>query len=133
MIIANKVTMNSNNQPVILVVDDIPTNNILMKNLLRVRNYEVLLAQSGIEALRIAEERKPDVILLDIMMPVMDGYEVLARLRSNDTTKDIKVVMVSALGGKIDIKNAMDLGADGYITKPVVVQKLYDLLDKFIN
>ena len=125
--------MNSNNQPVILVVDDIPTNNILMKNLLRVSNYEVLLAQSGIEALRIAEERKPDVILLDIMMPVMDGYEVLARLRSNDTTKDIKVVMVSALGGKIDIKNAMDLGADGYITKPVVVQKLYDLLDKFIN
>ena len=125
--------MNSNNQPVILVVDDIPTNNILMKNLLRVRNYEVLLAQSGSEALRIAEERKPDVILLDIMMPVMDGYEVLARLRSNDTTKDIKVVMVSALGGKIDIKNAMDLGADGYITKPVVVQKLYDLLDKFIN
>ena len=125
--------MNSNNQPVILVVDDIPTNNILMKNLLRVRNYEVLLAQSGIEALRIAEERKPDVILLDIMLPVMDGYEVLARLRSNDTTKDIKVVMVSALGGKIDIKNAMDLGADGYITKPVVVQKLYDLLDKFIN
>ena len=125
--------MNSNNQPVILVVDDIPTNNILMKNLLRVRNYEVLLAQSGIEALRIAEERKPDVILLDIMMPVMDGYEVLARLRSNDTTKDIKVVMVSALGGKIDIKNAMDLGAAGYITKPVVVQKLYDLLDKFIN
>lgn len=125
--------MNSNNQPVILVVDDISTNNILMKNLLRVRNYEVLLAQSGIEALRIAEERKPDVILLDIMMPVMDGYEVLARLRSNEATKDIKVVMVSALGGKIDIKNAMDLGADGYITKPVVVQKLYDLLDKFTN
>ncbi len=133
MTIANKVTMNSNNQPVILVVDDISTNNILMKNLLRVRNYEVLLAQSGIEALRIAEERKPDVILLDIMMPVMDGYEVLARLRSNEATKDIKVVMVSALGGKIDIKNAMDLGADGYITKPVVVQKLYDLLDKFTN
>ena len=104
-----------------------------MKNLLRVRNYEVLLAQSGIEALRIAEERKPDVILLDIMMPVMDGYEVLARLRSNEATKDIKVVMVSALGGKIDIKNAMDLGADGYITKPVVVQKLYDLLDKLTN
>lgn len=125
--------MNSNNQPVILVVDDISTNNILMKNLLRVRNYEVLLAQSGIEALRIAEERKPDVILLDIMMPVMDGYEVLARLRSNEATKDIKVVMVSALGGKIDIKNAIDLGADGYITKPVVVQKLYDLLDKFTN
>lgn len=125
--------MNSNNQPVILVVDDISTNNILMKNLLRVRNYEVLLAQSGIEALRIAEERKPDVILLDIMMPVMDGYEVLARLRSNEATKDIKVVMVSALGGKIDIKNAIALGADGYITKPVVVQKLYDLLDKFTN
>lgn len=126
------VDMNTENQPVILVVDDITTNIILMERLLRRRNYCVLVAQSGTEALKIAEERKPDLILLDIMMPVMDGYEVLARLRSNEATKDIKVVMVSALGGKLDIKNAMELGADGYLTKPVVVQKLYDVLDEMI-
>lgn len=124
--------MSKENQPVILVVDDITTNIILMERLLRRRNYCVLVAQSGTEALKIAEERKPDLILLDIMMPVMDGYEVLARLRSNEATKDIKVVMVSALGGKLDIKNAMELGADGYLTKPVVVQKLYDVLDEMI-
>ena len=84
------------------------------------------------DILKIAEEKKPDLILLDIMMPVMDGYEVLARLRSNEATRDIKVVMVSALGGKLDIKNAMEIGADAYLTKPLVVQKLYDVLDELI-
>lgn len=124
--------MNTENQPVILVVDDITTNIILMQRMLLRRNYCVLVAQSGTEALKIAEEKKPDLILLDIMMPVMDGYEVLARLRSNEATRDIKVVMVSALGGKLDIKNAMEIGADAYLTKPLVVQKLYDVLDELI-
>ena len=126
------VDMNTENQPVILVVDDITTNIILMQRMLIRRNYCVLVAQSGTEALKIAEEKKPDLILLDIMMPVMDGYEVLARLRSNEATRDIKVVMVSALGGKLDIKNAMEIGADAYLTKPLVVQKLYDVLDELI-
>ena len=126
------VEMNTENQPVILVVDDITTNIILMQRMLLRRNYCVLVAQSGTEALKIAEEKKPDLILLDIMMPVMDGYEVLARLRSNEATRDIKVVMVSALGGKLDIKNAMEIGADAYLTKPLVVQKLYDVLDELI-
>ena len=124
--------MNTENQPVILVVDDITTNIILMQRMLLRRHYCVLVAQSGTEALKIAEEKKPDLILLDIMMPVMDGYEVLARLRSNEATRDIKVVMVSALGGKLDIKNAMEIGADAYLTKPLVVQKLYDVLDELI-
>ena len=126
------VDMNTENQPVILVVDDITTNIILMQRMLLRRNYCVLVAQSGTEALKIAEEKKPDLILLDIMMPVMDGYEVLARLRSNEATRDIKDVMVSALGGKLDIKNAMEIGADAYLTKPLVVQKLYDVLDELI-
>ena len=126
------VDMNTENQPVILVVDDITTNIILMQRMLLRRNYCVLVSQSGTEALKIAEEKKPDLILLDIMMPVMDGYEVLARLRSNEATRDIKVVMVSALGGKLDIKNAMEIGADAYLTKPLVVQKLYDVLDELI-
>ena len=126
------VDMNTENQPVILVVDDITTNIILIQRMLLRRNYCVLVAQSGTEALKIAEEKKPDLILLDIMMPVMDGYEVLARLRSNEATRDIKVVMVSALGGKLDIKNAMEIGADAYLTKPLVVQKLYDVLDELI-
>ena len=125
--------MNSLNQPVILVVDDIATNVTFMKALLKGKNYEVMDAYSGKEALQLAEERVPDVIILDIMMPVMDGYEVLARLRANEATKHIKVVMLSALSDSKDIKNAMDLGADEYLTKPVFAKKLYQVLDKYTN
>lgn len=125
--------MNSLNQPVILVVDDIATNVTFMKALLKGKNYEVIDAYSGKEALQLAEERVPDVIILDIMMPVMDGYEVLARLRANEATKHIKVVMLSALSDSKDIKNAMDLGADEYLTKPVFAKKLYQVLDKYTN
>ena len=106
--------MNSNNQPVILVVDDIVTNIVLIQAFLRGRNYEVLSAQSGVQALQIASENHPDIVILDIMMPEMDGYEVLARLRAGEDTKDIKVVMLSALAKESDIRNAMDLGADRF-------------------
>lgn len=122
--------MNSNNQPVILVVDDISTNVVLIQALLKGKNYEVIPAQSGLQALKIAHERKPDVIILDIMMPEMDGYEVLARLRSDERTKDIKVVMVSALSKVADIQNAMNLGADDYLTKPLVAKRLFEILEK---
>lgn len=123
--------MNSNNQPVILVLDDIPTNIVLVKALLKNKNYEVISAKTGTEALALAEERQPDVILLDIMMPVMDGYEVLARLRSNEKTKDLKVIMLSALASEDDITKSVELGADGYLTKPLVARKLYEELEKF--
>ena len=119
--------MNSNNQPVILVVDDIVTNIVLIQAFLRGRNYEVLSAQSGVQALQIASENHPDIVILDIMMPEMDGYEVLARLRAGEDTKDIKVVMLSALA-----RNAMDLGADGFLTKPILANKLYEALEKLI-
>ena len=121
--------MNDNKQPVILVVDDINTNVVLIQALLKAKNYEVIPAHSGIQALKIVQQRKPDVIILDIMMPEMDGYEVLARLRSDEQTKDIKVVMVSALSKAADIQNAMDLGADDYLTKPIVAKRLFEILE----
>ena len=124
--------MNSNNQPVILVVDDIVTNIVLIQAFLRGRNYEVLSAQSGVQALQIASENHPDIVILDIMMPEMVGYEVLARLRAGEDTKDIKVVMLSALAKESDIRNAMDLGADGFLTKPILANKLYEALEKLI-
>ena len=130
---SNNNTMTTGNKPLILVVDDISTNNILIKAILRGSQYEVITAQSGTEALGIAEEKHPDLILLDIMMPAMDGYEVLARLRAGEKTKDIKVVMLSALADGEDIQNAMNLGADGYLTKPVVSASLYETLDKFFK
>ena len=118
-------------KPVILVVDDIPTNTSLVKAFLKHKDYEVISALSGPEALKIARERKPDIILLDIMMPVMDGYEVLARLRSDEITRNIKVIMVSAISKEDDIRQALELGADDYITKPLVATRLYETLEKF--
>lgn len=125
--------MNSNNQPVILVVDDIATNIVLIKTLLRGKNYEVLSALSGKEALALSEELVPDVIILDLMMPQMDGYEVLARLRSNEKTKHIKVIILSAISKKEDINKAMELGADFYLTKPVVAHILFETIDKMLE
>ena len=124
--------MNSNNQPVILVVDDIVTNIVLIQAFLRGRNYEVLSAQSGVQALQIASENHPDIVILDIMMPEMDGYEILEKKREKEDTKDIKVVMLSALAKESDIRNAMDLGADGFLTKPILANKLYEALEKLI-
>lgn len=118
-------------KPVILVVDDIATNIALVKAFLKHKDCEVISAQSGAEALKVARERKPDIILLDIMMPVMDGYEVLARLRSDEITKGIKIIMVSAISKADDINKAMELGADDYITKPLVATRLYETLGKF--
>lgn len=125
--------MNEENQAVILVVDDIPTNTLLIKTLLKGRNYEVLCAHSGAQALQIAEERKPELVLLDIMMPEMDGYEVLARLRSSESTKDIKVVMLSAISNKADIDKAMEIGADDYLVKPILAPKLYEAITRILT
>ena len=123
--------MDINQKKLVLVVDDIATNNILIRAILRGSDYNVITAQSGIEALKLAEDRHPDIVLLDIMMPGMDGYEVLARLKASENTSDIKVIMLTALAEQSDFKNAMDLGADGYLTKPVIAASLFEALDRF--
>jgi putative two-component system response regulator len=103
----------------ILVVDDTPDNLSLMSGLLR-GEYKVKLAPSGERALQIAAgDGKPDLILLDIMMPDMDGYEVLRRLRADPATRSIPVIFLTAMTGKDDEKTGLDLGAVDYITKPI--------------
>lgn len=103
----------------VLVVDDTPDNLSLMSNLLRT-DYKVKLATSGERALQIvAGESKPDLILLDIMMPEMDGYEVLRRLQFNPDTEDIPVIFLTAMAGAEDESVGLELGAVDYITKPI--------------
>lgn len=103
----------------ILVVDDTPDNLSLMSGLLR-GEYKVKLAPSGERALQIAAgEGKPDLILLDVMMPDLDGYEVLRRLRADPATRSIPVIFLTAMTGKDDEKTGLDLGAVDYITKPI--------------
>ncbi|MEH6460843.1 response regulator [Chitinimonas sp. JJ19] len=103
----------------VLVVDDTPDNLSLMSGLLRAA-YKVKLAPNGERALQIAAgEGKPDLILLDIMMPEMDGYEVLRRLQADGATRDIPVIFLTAMSASEDEKIGLDLGAVDYITKPI--------------
>jgi len=114
--------------PRILVVDDMPDNLFLMHGLFEDR-YEVVQAPSGKEALRIVmSANPPDMVLLDIMMPDMDGYEVLRRIRQHTPTANIPVIFLTALATRQDERLGMDLGAVDYLTKPVdpelVVQRV---------
>ena len=103
----------------ILVVDDENRNLRLMEALLIPLGYEVILARDGEEALEKVREIPPDVVLLDIMMPKMDGFEVARRLKKDEETKIIPIVMVTALKEVEDRIKALEVGADDFLTKPV--------------
>lgn len=106
-------------RPVVLVVDDTPDNLMLMAGLLK-ESYRVKVASSGEKALRIAQTAPaPDLILLDIMMPDMDGYAVCRRLKADAATQDIPVVFLTALSEQEDEQAGLELGAVDYITKPI--------------
>jgi putative two-component system response regulator len=111
--------MNDTEKPIVLLVDDTPENLQLMNGLLK-DDYRTRFANNGERALKAAlQEPRPDVILLDIMMPGMDGYEVCTRLKADPVTADIPVVFLTAKSEVEDEQKGFDLGAVDYITKPV--------------
>ena len=102
----------------ILIVDDEQDIVSLIKLSLDLANFDTLEALSGIEALTLLKKEKPDLILLDIMMPEMDGYEVCRRIKKDKALKKIPVVMLTAKGQKDDAEQGLDSGAEDYIIKP---------------
>ena len=108
--------MNSN--PVVLAIDDSPENLVLMSTLLKDR-YKVKVANSGARGLELARSAAPDIILLDIMMPVMDGYAVCEQLKRDPATAHIPVIFLTARAESDDEKHGLELGAVDYITKPI--------------
>ena len=102
-----------------LIVDDIPTNVRLLEARLSAEYYEVLTASSGPEALAICQSGDVDIILLDVMMPGMDGFEVCSRLKADRKTSHIPVLMVTALDQPSDRVHGLEVGADDFLTKPV--------------
>lgn len=108
----------------IMVVEDEKDVQLLMSEVLKDERYEIIPVDDGAQALRCARELCPHLVLLDVMLPDLDGFEVCRRLKADPATRDIKVVIVSARSDDQDIKQGLACGADHYFTKPI---KLMDL------
>jgi two-component system cell cycle response regulator len=111
----------------ILVVEDEATTAQLVKLVLKKQGYRVMTAATGPEALRLADDLVPDLVLLDIVLPGMDGFQVCQYIRKNPRTATIPIIMFSGLDRPADQRNAFNAGGDDYLTKPV---KMTDLLEK---
>jgi two-component system, cell cycle response regulator len=103
----------------VLVVDDVDANVRLLEAKLTIEYYDVLTAMDGPTAIRIAAEERPDIILLDVMMPGMDGFETCRRIKADPASSHIPVVLVTALDGREDRIKGLDAGADDFVTKPI--------------
>jgi DNA-binding NarL/FixJ family response regulator len=108
----------------ILIIEDEPEMRRNLQTMLRLENFEVKSAADGRAGLALAEAENPDLILCDVMMPVMDGHAVLKELRNNPATMNIPFVFLTAKGERADLRSGMNLGADDYLTKPVVREDL---------
>ncbi len=117
----------------ILVVDDEIYIVHILDFSLGMEGYEVVTALDGEEALRKVKECKPDLIVLDIMMPKMDGYETCKALKSDEATRNIPVILLSAKGRNVDMQTGYDVGADDYITKPFSPRKLVDRINDMLS
>lgn len=108
----------------VLAVDDIPLNLLLVQKMLAKFNFQLRTAANGQQALDAVAAQKPDLILLDLMMPGIDGFEVIRRLRADAATADIQIVILSALNSNEDVVKGFNLGANDFIMKPIIMEKL---------
>jgi two-component system, OmpR family, alkaline phosphatase synthesis response regulator PhoP len=104
--------------PSVLIVDDDAVIQLLLRVNFEMDGFDVVLADDGEQGLGLAKSERPDLMLLDVMMPKMDGYEVLARLRQDEATRDLPVVLLSAKSSDTDRDLGLKAGATAYITKP---------------
>jgi PleD family two-component response regulator len=117
--------MESKKKPLILIVDDTTKNIQVLGNILYSKGYNISVATSGKEALESVKAKTPDLILLDIQMPEMDGFEVCKNLKSNPSTKEIPVIFLTAVTDPEKIVHGFELGAVDYITKPLNPAELF--------
>jgi CheY-like chemotaxis protein len=125
------IKMNGTEQKTILVSDDESSVRSMLKKMLS-RSYTVIEASNGEEAVDIAGREKPDLILMDVMMPKLDGIGACNIIKSDPATKAIKVIMVTARWQKLDQEYAAEMGADGYVVKPFRTQELMETIDQFL-
>lgn len=117
----------------VLVVDDVPLNILLIKKMLSQYTFELRTANGGQAALDAIAQKMPDLVLLDLMMPGIDGFEVIRRLRADEKTKDLPIIILSALNSEQDISKGFQLGANDFINKPIIMEKLISSVTTQIN
>mgnify|MGYP001026424584 FL=1 len=108
----------------ILIVDDEPNIVMSLEYAFKKQDFEVFIARDGSEALEILKHHIPNIVLLDIMMPNVDGYQTIEYIKNTDSLKDTKVVFLTAKNKASDIEKGLKLGADKYLTKPFSVKKI---------
>ncbi|MBC8882429.1 response regulator [Flavobacterium piscinae] len=116
----------------ILLVDDEPNIIMSLEYTFKKQNFEVFIARDGQEALDILKTEQPDVIILDIMMPNVDGYATIESIKKNEKLTHCKVIFLSAKNKESDIEKGMQLGADAYMTKPFSIKKLVDQVNELL-
>ena len=117
----------------ILIVEDEPKNMTLTRDMLKISGYETIEAVDGRQGVEKAKSAKPNLILMDIMMPKMDGYAACLEIKADPATKNIPVIMLTAVGYDLNKRLAKQMGADGYVTKPFSRQQLVDAITLFLG
>ena len=117
----------------VLIVDDSQTVLLMEKMILTKGPYDLVVARDGAEAVVKAEEERPDVILMDIVMPRMNGIEACRAIRSNDATRHIPIIMVTTRGEPHNVQRGFESGCSDYITKPFNANELLDKLERYLS
>ena len=117
----------------ILIVDDEPNIVMTLEYTFKKSNYVVFIARDGQEALDILKTNFPDVIILDIMMPMVDGFATLEQIRKDDNLQHTKVMFLSAKNKESDIEKGLALGADTYMTKPFSIKKVVEKVEELLG
>ena len=120
----NDIELSKQEKNLVLIVDDVPKNLQVLGNILRNRDYNISVATSGEQALNMMEKILPDLILLDVIMPGIDGFQVCEELKASEKTKDIPVIFLTAKTQTEDIVKGFELGAADYVTKPFIKEEL---------
>ena len=114
----------------VLLADDIELNLVMLKKMLSRYNFNVVTALNGQEVLEKIAESRPVLLLLDLMMPVLNGFEVISKVRENPEYSSMRIVVVSALNTNDSIERALSLGANDFVVKPILMERLYDAVSR---
>ncbi len=117
----------------ILIIEDNEQNMYMLSYLLTQSNYAIIKAYSGLEGLKLAHDHNPEIILLDIQLPDMDGYEICNKLRYNELPKNTKIIAVTSYAMGSDKEKAIEAGADGYLEKPINPETFVKQMESIVN